>query len=223
MQKYIFYKYTYRYDAEALAERPLSNYVSTYGNYDAINSSWLTRVATFETEIEYNNDWAPTVDSLGPQSQNFKFTNIHQNTYGLTVVADSLPTMAWIGAPEPPPAALNGEETNRQIIEDYMDDVYLSFLALRGTNGVSDSELMNQSYGLMTFQFQDVESEWNPSYTQAWLEGYGDANQVYGFEVDVVDTTKQLVTQITESCISIFNDNWSHIIILPAKTVAITM
>jgi hypothetical protein len=79
-------------------------------------------------------------------------------------------------------------------------ETYLSYLFLRGVDALADSEL-DSSYGLMTFQFQDVESKWSESSNRQ-----SDEDTLYSFEVDVEDSSKATIQALTASFIDIFNN-----------------
>jgi len=74
--------------------------------------------------------------------------------------------------------------------------VYLTQLGLRGVDALNDEEIQN-SHGLMTFEFQDVEQKYQPLF---------DKEEIYQFEVDCVDTSKSLIQALIASFVDTFNN-----------------
>jgi len=84
----------------------------------------------------------------------------------------------------------------------FEDVTYPSYLFLRGVDALADTQLDN-SYGLMTFQFQDVEQSFE---SVGGPGGNKDMDTVYSFEVDVEDTGKVIVQALTASYINLFEN-----------------
>jgi len=73
---------------------------------------------------------------------------------------------------------------------------YLSYLALRGAEPVNDPQI-EDNYKVMTFEFQDVEQNWDED----------DINQYYSFEVKCNDYTKWIVAAIIDAYKALITDS----------------
>ena len=129
----------------------------------------LTKVATFKTDIEYNNDDITITNMVGPRSVNFVLTDEADSNTDLSDYR-SLLTLE-IGEH----VHTEGEGGSTAPTS------YISFLALRGVDAPSDTQV-GQGYQLAAFSFQDVEE----SYSTA------EQNEVYSFQVEITDTTTQM-------------------------------
>ena len=145
-------------------EQPIEN----LDNSIPIPTDRMNKVATLRTDIEYNSDDVST-GRYGPRSVGFVLTDEVGTQTNLSDYKSVL--------------GLNfgtGVHTSDETVGSYT-----SFLALRGIDAFSDSQVGN-GYQLAAFNFQDVEE----SYSTA------EQNEVYSFQVEVTDTTKAMATAL---------------------------
>ena len=159
---------------------------------DETNLNW---VSTITSEVDY------AIDSRGlnlshkhtPQTSKIKVATTKDSTLSdfRTATDITLTTGAPTMNPQTGIEVRGGDTTT-----------YPSYLFLRGVDALADTQLDN-SYGLMTFQFQDVEQSFE---SVGGPGGNKDMDTVYSFEIDVEDTGKAVIQALTESFTRLFED-----------------
>tara|TARA_Y100000034_G_scaffold135839_1_gene209393 strand:- start:532 stop:3723 length:3192 start_codon:yes stop_codon:yes gene_type:complete len=136
-----------------------------------------TDIAIFTTEISYDDALTPwpwgaaEEPAPWPHSTNFTLEDLNPGP-----TSEVEPYVSWPGA--------DGEVG------------YLSYLALRGAEPVNDSQI-EDNYKVMTFEFQDVEQNWDED----------DINQYYSFEVKCNDYTKWIAEAIIDAYKALITDS----------------
>ena len=157
---------------------------------DETNLNW---VSTITSEIDYIHGTAAAAKKYTPKTSKIKVATSTDSALSdyRTATDITLTTGAPTINPQTGIEVRAGDTTT-----------YLSYLFLRGIDALADSQL-DDSYKLMTFQFQDVEHSFN---SEGGIGGDKDMDTVYSFEVDVEDTGKQVIQALTASYITLFED-----------------
>jgi len=175
--------------------RNLEGYVEQYPSVTEIHESYLDWVSTITSEIDYvGYTNAPISHKYIPQTSKIKMETNSAFPDQMTETGIYFSTVAPTINPQ----------TGKPASVDPWEGVshYLSYLLLRGVDALADSQLDN-SYGLMTFQFQDIEKSFE---SQAGSKAHKDKDIVYSFEVDVEDTGKVIIQALTASYIDLFEN-----------------
>jgi hypothetical protein len=158
----------------------LEEYLETYPEREAtpLSTAMLTDITRLTTKIEYT----ATMPNARYYPKSIS-SQIEDLTAGNTLGADSktLPSVF---------AGTSTQYADSDLGNRYhsQPNAYVSYLALRGIEPLYDPQV-RESYGVMAFEFQDVEQGYNEA----------DLNQVYSFSVTCEDTSKKLITAIIDA------------------------